>query len=605
MGRRAGSRPRDRAAAALVLALGQRQRPERVPAREALALPGVAEALARDTGARSRAAGSAARGGLASASTSDFSTSRASTSAIVSTGSCSSAHTASAAGSSKPPANTARRRSSTCSGTVSRSWLHCSVAQQGLLARRRRAGVGAQQPEAVVQALRERARTQPPEPRRRPARAPAAGRRAGSRCAPRPSRSRASTAKPGTAAPRAVREQAHGLVAHQLLGGVAALGIRDRQRRHAEHDLAVDAQRLARGGEDRQRRRRPQQLVAERRAGGAAGARSCRARAARCARARKSTIACSGERPGSDATSNAAAAACTTRLPSSNAGELHERGSVGVLALAAARELERQPCLAGATGAGERQQAGGAQQRGQLAELVLAPDERARVRRERPDRGSAGAQSRRAPPRARGAAPRASHAAPLPSPRSGSPAAARLRRGQRRAVGARRARLAGLGRAALELVHVDARVQASAAPRAARSRAGPSTRRAACTTWLRLFAAAAGSRSGHSAYISCSRCMRWPGARASILTRSRPLRRRHAPSVERLAGGRRGEAAEQFDRDLDHRGELGCACRLHASPGRGSHQGLRPGRDRDDQEQGYPRRALRRSPLAGTVVRLT
>ena len=57
-----------------------------------------------------------------------------------------------------------------------------------------------------------------------------------------------------------------------------------------------------------------------------------------------------------------------------------------------------------------------------------------------------------------------------------------------------------------------------------------SCRRATCSTWCRLLAAASGARSGQSTAITCSRCRRWPGASASSFTSVLALRRRHAPS---------------------------------------------------------------------------
>ncbi len=62
--------------------------------------------------------------------------------------------------------------------------------------------------------------------------------------------------------------------------------------------------------------------------------------------------------------------------------ELDEDRAVGMHVLAVARELEREPCLARATRAGEREQAGTPEQRPQLSELVLASDERARLERQ-------------------------------------------------------------------------------------------------------------------------------------------------------------------------------------------------------------------------------
>src|SRR3954452_20417666 len=70
---------------------------------------------------------------------------------------------------------------------------------------------------------------------------------------------------------------------------------------------------------------------------------------------------------------------------------------------------------------------------------------------------------------------------------------------------------------------------ASASTSSARRTPTPA-RRATCSTWCRLLAAAAGSRSGHSSAITCSRLSRFPGASASSLTTVRALRRRQALS---------------------------------------------------------------------------
>ena len=64
--------------------------------------------------------------------------------------------------------------------------------------------------------------------------------------------------------------------------------------------------------------------------------------------------------------------------------ELDEDRPAGMRVLAAACELEREPGLAGAAGARKRQQACAAEERPQLRELVLAPDERARLERQAP-----------------------------------------------------------------------------------------------------------------------------------------------------------------------------------------------------------------------------
>ena len=82
------------------------------------------------TGAPSRAAGSARPDLARSAITSDWSTSEPSRSSTPSRPSPSPAQTCSTASRVKPPANTARRRSSVCSSAESRSWLQSSDARR-------------------------------------------------------------------------------------------------------------------------------------------------------------------------------------------------------------------------------------------------------------------------------------------------------------------------------------------------------------------------------------------------------------------------------------------------------------------------------------------
>ena len=64
--------------------------------------------------------------------------------------------------------------------------------------------------------------------------------------------------------------------------------------------------------------------------------------------------------------------------------ELDEDGAVGLRVLPAARELKREARLPRAARAGEREQAGAAEQGPQLGQLVLAADERARLERQPP-----------------------------------------------------------------------------------------------------------------------------------------------------------------------------------------------------------------------------
>ncbi len=140
-------------------------------------------------------------------------------------------------------------------------------------------------------------------------------------------------------------------------------------------------------------------------------------------------------------------------------GELDEGTALGVRALDLASELERQPCLAGSPRAGQREQARSPDQRQQLAQLVIAPDERARLRR----------QARRLPTLRR-AAPRlrlelGAQLLDLIASLTSPVLVAILRQQlasverQRRAVSTGRSRAAGLLPRALEVVHVDARPQ--------------------------------------------------------------------------------------------------------------------------------------------------
>ena len=430
--------------------------------------------------------------------------------------------------------------------------------EQRLLAGGRRPGVGAQQPETVIQALCERARAEAPEAcggqlqRERQAVEPEADTRHVARVL-------VVHREPGDGRGGAVGQQPHGLVARQLLRGVAALGIGDRQRGHAEHDLPVGAQRLAGRRQDRQSRRPAQQLVAEGRTGGEQVL-AVVEHEQRRSWSEELHDALKRRAPGHRGHLERRRGGVHDEASLLDAGELDERGAVGIVALAATCQLEGQPCLARAAGAGEREQARGAQQRGQLAELVLAPDERARARRERPDRGPPGDQLSELllELAAQLLELFASHRRPVLVAVLGQQLTGVD--GQRRAVGVRRARFAGVCGRVLELVHVDGRVQRQQLlPQLDRvGSEDPAGRMHDLVEVVR--------RRGRLAV--------WPQRVHQLLPVHTVPRREgqhldqvaclaQAPAcvLGRLARRRLGsEAAEQFDRDLAGRGELGCAC---------------------------------------------
>jgi hypothetical protein len=60
---------------------------------------------------------------------------------------------------------------------------------------------------------------------------------------------------------------------------------------------------------------------------------------------------------------------------------------------------------------------------------------------------------------------------------------------------------------------------------------GARVRRAACSTWRRLSEAAALPRQVQRRSIACSRCRRWPSAKASSFTRLAAFLRCHSPSL--------------------------------------------------------------------------
>ena len=99
--------------------------------------------------------------------------------------------------------------------------------------------------------------------------------------------------------------------------------------------------------------------------------------------ARKPATASARVCPGSARTSSAAATASGTRWASRERASSTSAAPSGCERLGGTGQLERQPRLAHAAGAGEGQHARPAQQRLQVGELAAAPDERARVRRQR------------------------------------------------------------------------------------------------------------------------------------------------------------------------------------------------------------------------------
>ena len=209
------------------------------------------------TGARSPAAGSAPPRSRSSAITSDWSTSEASRSSTRSRSIPSPAQTSSAASSVKPPAKTARRRSSACSSVGEQLVAPVDRRAQGLLARQRRARPAGQQPEAVREPACDLLDRRASAPARRPARSPAASRRARWQiCGHRLARSRRSPRSPGapcaparrTAAPR--RDPA-------TLSGSRRPRSGQRQRRHPPVGLAGHPERRAARGQHHDVRARP------------------------------------------------------------------------------------------------------------------------------------------------------------------------------------------------------------------------------------------------------------------------------------------------------------------------------------------------------------
>ena len=141
-----------------------------------------------------------------------------------------------------------------------------------------------------------------------------------------------------------------------------------------------------------------------------------------------------------------------------DARQLDERHAVGEPLLEPPGELDRQPGLAAAADAGERQHPRVALKRRELSELVLAPDEGAALLGQPPKRRG-GALSRRALLQL--AAQALELLAPLERPVLVAVLGQQLAgvQGQRGAEGSGRALAPGLLGRALELLHVDTRVE--------------------------------------------------------------------------------------------------------------------------------------------------
>src|SRR5262249_10840646 len=176
---------------------------------------------------------------------------------------------------------------------------------------------------------------------------------------------------------RPLDEQAHGLEALEIGGARMLLGVGYRERGDTEDDLARDAERFAAGREQRQPRRRAEELGCKR-------------------SARREHVLAVVEDEQQLAGGEKADDRVLERLPGER---LHvesgrdgrgdggraggrrpeEDRPVGKGLLDGAGELERKPGLPGAAGAGQRQHATTTEEGLQLAELVTAPDEGARV----------------------------------------------------------------------------------------------------------------------------------------------------------------------------------------------------------------------------------
>ena len=260
----------------------------------------------------------------------------------------------------KLPANTPSRRSSTCSGSRQQVVAPVERGPQRLLAGQRRAAPAGQQPEAVVQPRGDLRRATGRAPGPPPARAPAACRPAGGRSRRRPAAFSASSAKPGAASPRARtnRRTALGALRAPPVGGSpsgpgsASDGTRQatspampQRARGSWPGPAGCGQARSSALGQRARRRR-------------SGARSCPAPAAAAAR----RSARPARRPGSRSRAQLHARAPSRPPAATSAGSASGASSTSQTPSAKsparlARQLQRQPRLAAAARAGQRQQA--------------------------------------------------------------------------------------------------------------------------------------------------------------------------------------------------------------------------------------------------------
>ena len=446
------------------------------------------------------------------------------------------AQTSSAASSSKPPAKIASRRNSICLVGLEQVVAPLQRRRQRLLPGRRGVAPGAQQTEAVVEALRDRRRAERADAARRRARARAAARRGGSRCARRRPRS-----------PRRARSPAR----PRRRGRRRARRPRTRAARPGESGcsgsgMSSDGTRKTTSPGTRSGSRLVATIVscgAERSSVSASAAvapSTCSqlSRTSSSVRgARKSTTASTSPAPAGRgrrarlrprrgrAVRRRARASSTRAAPASYDGSALRASS------SASRVLPAPPVPDSVRSRVRRSSDVSS------GELLASADERARVAGQR--RTASPHRSRRPPPRARPPAPRARRGASRPSRRSGSRAGARRRRAR-----ARRGRPRASRRGARSAAAGSNRSTSTSAVRKSTSSrssiaSASSARRATCTAWWRLFAAAAGSRSRQSTSIACSRWRRWPGASASSFTSSRAFFRRQARRAARSRRRRR------------------------------------------------------------------
>ena len=253
---------------------------------------------------------------------------------------------------------------------------------QRLLARRGGVAPVAEDPEAVVESLRDRRDAERAEPARRELERKR-----------QPVEAKADACdvlrhlivelEPGRRGGGACDEQRDGLVAEEAVGRQRSLRIGDVERRDPEDHLPRDAERLAACREDRE--------APERR--GAAGPRAPRVSASTCSQlsstsssdreARKSVTASARllRREGADVERGCD---CLRHEPRVCQGaELDEHGTGLKRCLGAPCELECEARLADAAGPCQREQPRAPEERSQLGELAAASDERARIRRER------------------------------------------------------------------------------------------------------------------------------------------------------------------------------------------------------------------------------